>query len=196
MSYNKNLFIKKSNFPYTYGDFEKTNEKKLSDPIIAVARDERVQNYIAAVSFAIYILGANAAPVGAIPPEAGEFAAGIAGSANQQIPPVGKAKGSLNLDPKVKSINGPGNIKEPYTFYGSQYNYGTPPGPVTGAPKKLVNYVLPGPPQSPTGQKINTFLALASVGYVCLQGFWGNPIFFWGCAGMVGRFLLEMETKL
>lgn len=72
-----------------------------------------------------------------------------------------------------------------FMYYGSQQ---------TQAPDKS-QYRLPGPPSSPKGKAINTIVGGLALGYICLAGYWGSPIFGWGCVGMVARLLLEVEQN-
>ena len=55
-----------------------------------------------------------------------------------------------------------------------------------------MHYRLPGPPVTPMGQSINTGVTFATLAVVCLQGYWGSPIFLWGYGSMMLRFIMQM----
>ena len=76
----KNNFNEKPHFPYTYGDLIENDETRVSNYIIALVQNKDFQSYSASLAYALYYLGSQAAPVGAVPPKAGE---GIVNAAAQ-----------------------------------------------------------------------------------------------------------------
>ena len=50
---------------------------------------------------------------------------------------------------------------------------------------------LPPAPVTPAGQYANTVGLIVAVGWICLNGAWGNPIFMAGCVGMLGAIANE-----
>ena len=55
--------------------------------------------------------------------------------------------------------------------------------------------LIPGPPQTVSGQYINTILAIGSVKWICINGYWGHPAFAYGCLGIIGGILNELRKK-
>ena len=61
-----------------------------------------------------------------------------------------------------------------------------------GAGNQRVQYRFPEPSLTPAGQALNTGASLAALGFICLQSYWGNPIFMWGCGGLIIRLILKI----
>ena len=183
-------------FPYGYGDNVDDNDERLSTKILERMKSKDFQRYLSSVCICILVLGSVSRPAYAIPPEAGEFAARAAGEVNQQLPDLGdvgrmgvangQAAAAANAmhDPMV-GVNIP-----------NQKNFGfndNARGDHSFVNKPL--YRIPGPPETVVGQRINTVFAFSSLAYICLQGYWGNPIFMWGCGSMTIKFILMMYDK-
>ena len=204
----KNSFNEKPHFPYTYGDLIENDETRVSNYIIDLVQSKEFQSYSASLAYAAYYLGSQAAPVRAVPPEAGE---GIVNAAAQaEIGAnvmVGDIQGKIELgsaaamDKKmVGSLpnvggngpnlagNGPGpNFagNGPNVVRGTQANYGNygdfnapPPGGGKGFPS-----LVPGPPTTPFWKGVNTAAVGVGIVAICLNGAWGNPFAAVVCAG-------------
>ena len=204
----KNSFNEKPHFPYTYGDLIENDETRVSNYIIDLVQSKEFQSYSASLAYAVYYLGSQAAPVRAVPPEAGE---GIVNAAAQaEIGAnvmVGDIQGKIELgsaaamDKKmVGSLpnvvgngpnlagNGPGpNFagNGPNVVRGTQANYGNygdfnapPPGGGKGFPS-----LVPGPPTTPFWKGVNTAAVGVGIVAICLNGAWGNPFATVVCAG-------------
>ena len=195
----KNSFNEKPHFPYTYGDLIENDETRVSNYIIDLVQSKEFQSYSASLAYAIYYLGSQAAPVRAVPPEAGE---GIVNAAAQaEIGAngmVGDIQGKIELgsaaamDKKmVGSLpnvggNGPnlaGNGQN--VVRGTEANYGNygnfnapPPGGGKGFPP-----LIPGPPTTPFWKGVNTAAVGVGIVAICLNGAWGNPFAAVVCAG-------------
>lgn len=163
-------FNNKPHFPYTYGDKVKDDETRISVKIVEQLSKKRTQNYLKSIVVAIIMLGSQAAPVNAIPPEYGEFAAEALKNVDQQIPNVPadaiKATTPKSDIPPVNNLHDPNrqvpNIRE----------------------NKLA-VQLPGPPTTQVGRYINTTAIAASVVVICLNAVWGTPFMAAGCAAML-----------
>lgn len=194
MSVNK--FNEKPNYPFTYGDVETENDYRLSDYVVNKLKDKRTRKYLGALAAAVYALGSQAAPVGAIPPEYGEAAANAAQDMPQCIPPLGEVAGNVNPQGGVPNNGGPFkphgpvhlNLKGPNQ---NRYEYQHIPGTA----KQLQAWRLPGPPTTAIGQYTNTIMLAGSVAWICLNAFWGSPVFAYGCVGIVGGILNEVRKK-
>ena len=158
---------------------------------------------------AIFALGSQAAPSNAIPPEFGERAVNAAQGVGQQpISDPGKVAGILkgpglsqqdlamlraqqaagvaNIGANAAQGNpvpnqlgqigqaGPGNLNNPPIQPNQQFQA-----------VKVPAWWLPPAPVTPVGRYANTLGLIASVGWICLNGAWGNPIFIGGCIGVV-----------
>jgi hypothetical protein len=105
----------------------------------------------------------------------GEFAA-TAATTEQEIPPLGDLIENVDVAGTANAAHNPmqgvNNLPNQRQYPNMHFN----------AP----------PPQTPTGQAINTGLSVAALAVVCLQGYWSNPIFMWGCGGMIIHFILQI----
>ena len=109
-------FNEKPNFPVTYGDACIENEKRLSDYVVTVAKNKRVQNHLGAVVIAAFALGMYAQAASAIPAEYGEAVndildqagrTGAAGGGVPAAPPIGEIRGQVpvpQVNPQLHNI--------------------------------------------------------------------------------------------
>ena len=186
----RDKFNEKPYFPYTYGDNVINDEQRLSDLVIKFSQDKKVQRVAGLAVLTMVTLGSHVESANAIPPEAGEFAASATRGMDPSVPPLGDvvgagagavANGNLGAqNPMQGAANIPGNGPNMHQM---------PPKPM----KPGVHYRFPGPPQTVAGQTVNTAISISALAYICLQGYWGNPVFAWGCGGMVLRFLLKIS---
>ena len=200
-----NKFNKKPLFPLTYGDQVENDDVRLSNYVVALMKSKKFQNYTTALFFALLSLGSYAQPSSAIPAEYGEAANEmlnqVAQGAEQVVPDLGQVAGNVNLNganvpphnPIPNNLNGVGQggrvgFQNQQNFNGQQ-NFGNPNPPHTPA------WRLPGPPMTPTGQYINTAAIIGSVGWICLNASWGNPILAYGCIGVVGGLLNVLRKR-
>ena len=196
-----NSFNEKPHYPYTYGDTATDDGQRLSDQIVRISSNKKIQQTTSYIFFTVLLLGSITEPANAIPPEAGDYAAAAAG--NEWIPriPDGVGAGRIggtgpnahnfagraaNQDIGIRNpMRGINNIPGPVQpGRGPRIN----PGPINQG----VHYRFPGPPVTPVGQAFNTGVSISALAYICLQGYWGNPVFMWGCGGMVLRFLFQI----
>ena len=200
-----NKLNKKPFFPYTYGDEVKDDGNRLSDYIVVLAKNEQFQKRVGCLVSALYIVGSNMQPAGALPPEVGE---GIANLAEQVIDPAtgniqGMAQGvngaAQGVNGAAQGLNGaaaannglyghnplpPNNAGPTFHQPNSGWNYdGRMGGPPPGAGQNLFN--LPGPPKTVVGKSLNTMGVTLGVTLICLNGYWGNPFYATLCAGIV-----------
>lgn len=192
-------FNKKPNFPYTYGDSIDNDETRFSNHVIDLFQNKDFQKYAGAVAYAIYYLGCQAAPVGAIPPEVGEGAANIAAQAEIGANGIaGNIQGTIDIGPKTASagainnnipkipgngpnLNGAGQcvVKGSEMNYGGYVNFeGHPPGGGKSFPG-----LIPGPPTTPFWKTVNSAAVGVGIIAICLNGAWGNPFAAVVCAG-------------
>ena len=197
-------FNKKPHFPFTYGDHVENDDLRLSYYVVELMKSQRFQSYTSALCFALLTLGSYAQPSSAIPAEYGHTVDEMLNQVNQAAqgyenlgPEIGQAAGKINLGPGAAANAANANLGTHNPLQGvvNNPNQGYNPNMQLAnqqTPKMPVTYRFPGPPTSKVGQSINTGVSLATLAYVCLQGYWGNPIFMWGCGGMVLRFILKM----
>jgi len=189
----KTNFNEKAQYPFTYGD---ENADEVSTYVVELMKTKKFQNYITTLFFALLTLGSYAQPSSAIPLEYGEAAANVAQEVGQNAPPLGDVVGNVNPQPPISNnaaqfgqagrVNfNPGpNINQP--------NFGQ-----NGMPQQPIQpaWRIPGPPVTPFGQYTNTLLLIGSIGWVCLNASWGNPVFAYGCVGIVGGLVNELRKK-
>ena len=187
-----NSFNKNPHFPFTYGDDVINDGHRLSDYIVNKLNDKKTQNYLGSVAIAMLALGSQIAPVNAIPPEYGEAAANVAQEVGQGVPPLGKVVGKVNPELQRPIPNNAAYVRQ-----GGRVNLNRPNFEQNGMPHKPIQpaWRLPGPPMSPGGQYTNTLLLIGSVGWICLNASWGNPVFAYGCVGIVGGLINELRKR-
>ncbi|MFT5791645.1 MAG: hypothetical protein ACI9LI_000982 [Saprospiraceae bacterium] len=190
-----NRFNQKPQYPLTYGDKVDDDEVRLSDFAVELMKSKKFQSYASAVFFAFLTLGSYAQPSSAIPPEYGEAAANLAQGVEQGVPPLGEVAGNINPHQNIPQIGNPGRVGLNQGGVGpnnNQHNFGQ-----NGVPHKPTQpaWRIPGPPVNPGGQYANTLLLVGSVGWICLNASWGNPIFVYGCVGIVGGLVNELRKK-
>jgi len=86
-------------YPITYGD-DTSDRKMLSDSIVDVAKNKRVQKHLGSVAAALFTLAMYIQPASAIPPEYGEAANEMLNQATQNggaaaVPPIGNIQGQV-----------------------------------------------------------------------------------------------------
>lgn len=203
-----NQFNKTPQYPLTYGDLAADEEVRLSDYVVRVLKNEKLQSHMASVFFALLALGSYAAPSSAIPVEYGEAAANAAQGIGETLPPLGEIAGTgkvaqaannaqqgAQLPNNLGGVGQPGNVGfNPVNQGGPQFNnFGAQQPPIQ--PVKPPAWRLPGPPMSAVGQYTNTIFLISSVGWICLNASWGNPVFAYGCVGIVGGLINELRKK-
>ena len=179
-----NNFNTKSHFPFTYGD-KNADEIRLSNYVVELMKTKKFQNYITAVFFALLALGSYAQPSSAIPPEYGEAVNDVVNGMDQVVPPLGAAAGVANVGANAAQGNPVPNQLD-QIGQGGRVNLNPPIQPNQQfQPVKVPAWRLPPAPVTPVGQYANTVALIVAVGWICLNGAWGNPIFMGGCVGMV-----------
>ena len=198
-------FNKKPQFPLTYGDHVENDDVRLSNYVVALMKSKKFQNYTTALFFALLTLGSYAQPSSAIPPEYGEAAANAAQDFEQWVPPVGNEQvaGAVNPNPEainpipgIRTEGGAAANQNIQPLGGHQQNLPPQQGPrIQTNQKKPLQYSFMTPPQTVVGQRLNTVGVTAAVTLICLNGVWGNPVFAWGCAGILFRLAIAVEER-
>lgn len=191
-----NNFNENSHFPFTYGDDVRNDGQRLSDYVVNKLSDKKTQNHLVNIVIALVALGSQAAPVNAIPPEYGEAAANVAQEVGQDVPPLGGVVGKVNPQPPIPNdVGQAGRVN--LNTRGAGPNINGPNLGQNGMPHKPIQpaWRLPGPPMSPVGQYVNTVFLIGSVGWICLNASWGNPVFAYGCVGIVGGLINELRKR-
>lgn len=188
----KKYFNETPHFPYTYGDLVENDETRFSNRIVNLFQNKNFQNYTGAVAYAIYYLGSQAAPAGAIPPEVGEGIANVV-AAQTEIGPQGvrgDIKGTLDIASKTSAAeainnnipNLPGNGANLNNVVPNQMNYGNFQAAPLGARNNFPG-LIPGPPTTPFWKGVNSAAVGVGIIAICLNGAWGNPFAAVVCAG-------------
>lgn len=195
-------FNTKPHYPYTYGDTVTNEGQRLSDQVIRISSNKKVQQTASCIFFTALFLGSMTESANAIPPEAGDYAASAA-AANECIPKVPDGvKGGTIGGTGANAQNFAGRVaNQDIGIHNPMQGIDNIPGPRQagqgprinpGPGNQGVHYRFPGPPVTPAGQAVNTGASVTALAFICLQGYWGNPVFMWGCGGMVLRFLFQI----
>lgn len=201
-----NKFNNKACFPYTYGDLVENDEKRLSHKIVNLIKSQEFQKRFFVILSIATMLGPSVTIANAMPAEAGAPIAELAEqTASKMGNPVnlggvdvnGVFNGEIPLMASKQAVNTPinsiptrpgpnipqngPNLAQPnsFMFEGSQYNYGKQNFGTKN------HFCLPSPPQTTVGKSINTVGVAIGITFICLNGYWGNPMFAALCAGIV-----------
>ena len=181
-----------ANYPITYGDKQNINEKRLSDYVVDVAKDKRVQSHTLAVGAAFLTLGSYGLAARAIPIEYGEGANNVLNAAENAAQGANAlhagqgVNGDLNaggpIQGQVPNIVYAMPLNDQYRIAAQQQgNIGAfGPGPVNldKPPVPPVENPWFWSPPRPISQKermIATAVFWASTAGICSQVAW-NPI--------------------
>lgn len=194
------LYNNRPHYPYTYGDEVKDDKKRLSDYVVDKFRNKQFTRYLGSVLIAIIALGSQAAPMNAIPPEYGEAAAEATKGTAQQAANFGNGQVS-GTQPLPNNFNAASNGNIPQAqqtninpFHNVPVNTPFGSNNLNGNAKNInewknkneqLGLFIPSPPKTDIGRKINTVGLVVSGFWICLNGAWGNPMFYGGCAGML-----------
>lgn len=207
---------KKLGFPVDYGDSPLGDEDRLSVSVVKGMQSKRSRDIVSGICSFILIAGVHVRPTNAIPPESIEYiaqaAAEVASEMPKGIPPTiggtaaGRAAGALGpapipvipgipvaapTVPNFTYTNGVPGTGGPGTPFGPG-GPGGPPSP--GQPPILIGIPRPSTTLTRSG---NTFLFAGSIGWVCLNAYWGNPVAIAGCTTMIGTwFFTAIGVKL
>lgn len=202
-------FLKKSNFPYTYGD-DTEDQIMVSDHVVELLESPRFQSHMTAVLFAWFTVVSYAKPSSAIPTEYGEFANEAIQAAQggaPQVPPIGPIDANVAV-PGGPPVQAPGPIQpgpndnilrampieqqrliaqqQAATYPGNRFalpgTSGVPGGPPGQAPTSHPAFYVPAKPQSATSRGLNTFLFSTAMGVICINAVWGEPVAIVMCA--------------
>ena len=182
----KKNFNETPHFPYTYGELLENDGKRVSDRIVNLVKNKKFQSCVVSVLSTIFTLGSYARPASAIPIEYGEAANQVLQNANQgqAVPELGNAAVQ-----QAQQMIPPNPIPEQLQQVGQagRVNFNPPPPPPIqpGQPVKVPAWRIPPPPVTAMGQYANTAVLIGAVGWICLNGAWGNPIFMAGCIGVI-----------
>ena len=184
----KNKFGTKSHFPYTYGD-ENADDVRLSNYVVELMKTKKFQNYMRAVFFAILTIGSYAQPASAIPAEYGEAANEILNQAAQNGaaggvpagPPIVQQVPMAEVNPQCFI---PAMPIEQQRLIADQQMGRMPKGPAINQiePTNPPSFYLPDKPGSVGTRALNTIAFTTSVGIICLNAAWGEPVAILMCS--------------
>ena len=189
-----NNFNTKPHFPFTYGD-ENADEVRLINYVVELMKTKNFQNQITALFFALLTLGSYAQPSSAIPLEYREVANNVVNGMDQAVPPLGDAAGVAQVGANAARGNPvPNQLGQ--VSQGGRVNLNPPIQPNQQFQLvKVPTCQLPPAPLTPVGQYANTAALISAVGWICLNGAWGNPIFTYGCVGVLGGILNKLRKR-
>jgi hypothetical protein len=191
----------KLGFPVDYGDSPLDNEDRLSVRVVEGIKSKRFWGILSGLFSVILIIGSNARSTNAISLEAGESIAQAAAEAASEMPQgvpttlggtaAGRAAGAsapapLPAAPDVGCHNRFGRAGLPGAL-GTPGGPGGPPSP--GQPPVMIGIPRPATPILRTG---NTLVFAGSIGWICLNAYWGNTVAIIGFSAMVGGWFLSV----
>lgn len=193
----------KLGFPVDYGDSPLDNEDRLSVSVVKGIKSKQFRNIISGLFSVILILGSNARPANAIPAEAGECIADIAEAAAAEMPqgvPAGTVAGTAAG--RAAAAPGPAPLPAAGAAAGrgaGRFELGTPgaplgPGGPGGPPAPGQPPIHLGIPRPVTtlSRGGNTVIFAGSIGWICLNAYWGDPVAIAGCSVMIGTWFLSV----
>ena len=175
-------------YPITYGDTisEDEDSKRFSNHVVSVVKNKRFQSHCTSVAGAILFLGLNAFSASASDrPGSGyeEFLNANGGQfqeqPNSQLP---------NQQPHILHVM-PANMQQRLAAQqaGSLYKPMPTPGPGGSGSASPPSFYIPDKPAKVGPRAMNTVAFTASLGVICLNAVWGEPVAVIMCSsGLMG----------
>ena len=174
-------------FPIDYGDTPRNDGSRISDTVVKIVKTEKFQNICSGVlSFAL-AYGSQAQSAYAMPPEAGEHIAGAAaeavnaGEAANLCPNLGNTAGTAPIGPVPAAAAAAAAVGGGVPGANTAIGTIKPPAPATN----ISPFMPLGRPMTPMSRTLNTIAFGSSIGWICVNAYWGNPIALAGCTIMV-----------
>ena len=176
--------------PITYGDTisEDEDTKRLSDYVVSLLKNKRFQSHCTSVAGAILFLVFNASSASANDMPGAEYEKFFkANGGGGQFQP--QPNGQLPNQQQFILPAMPNEIQQRLAAQqaGGLYQTMPAPGPGGPGPTSPPSFYIPDKPQKVGPRAINTVAFTASLGVVCLNAVWGEPVAVLMCSfGLVG----------
>jgi hypothetical protein len=190
----KNFLLKENfiiGYPFSYGDTisEDEDSKRFSNHVVSVLKNKRFQSHCTSVAGAILFLALNAPGASASDMPGSEYEEFLKGAGPNGGPFQPQPNGQLpNQQPNIVHAM-PVDMQQKLAAQqaGGLYKPMPTPGPGGSGPTSPPSFYLPAKPAKVGPRAINTIAFTASLGVICLNAVWGEPVAILMCSsGLVG----------
>ena len=173
-------------FPINYGDTISEDEKRFSDYVVSLLKNEKFQSHCTSVAGAILFLGLNASSASASDVPGAEYEEFLKANGGQFQP---QPNGQLPNQQQFILPAMPADMQQRLAAQqaGGLYQPMPAPGPGGPGPASPPSFYIPDKPGKVGPRAINTVAFTASLGVICLNAVWGEPVAIIMCSsGLMG----------
>ena len=194
-------------YPFSYGEIisENENNKRFSCHVLSLLKNKRFQRHCSSVVWAGVFLILNAPGASASDMPGAEYEKIMNQAAEQN--PGGVPQPPLQPQPQAQ-LNNP---EAPYILKAmpiemqqkiaaqhpnGMYNPVAVPGPEGLAPTTPPSFYIPGKPRDIGPRALNTVMFGTSLGIICLNALWGEPVAIVMCTTGLTTMTIKIVKKL
>ena len=175
-------------YPITYGDTisEDEDNKRFSNYVVSLLKNKRFQSHCTSVAGAILFLGLNASSASASDVPGAEYEEFLKANGGQFQP---QPNGQLPNQQQFILPAMPADMQQRLAAQqaGGLYQPMPAPGPGGPGPASPPSFYIPDKPGKVGPRAINTVAFTASLGVICLNAVWGEPVAIIMCSsGLMG----------
>ena len=175
-------------YPITYGDTisEDEDNKRFSNYVVSLLKNKRFQSHCTSVASAILFLGLNASSASASDVPGAEYEEFLKANGGQFQP---QPNGQLPNQQQFILPAMPADMQQRLAAQqaGGLYQPMPAPGPGGPGPASPPSFYIPDKPGKVGPRAINTVAFTASLGVICLNAVWGEPVAIIMCSsGLMG----------
>ena len=172
-------------YPITYGDTisEDEDNKRFSNYVVSLLKNKRFQSHCTSVASAILFLGLNASSASASDVPGAEYEEFLKANGGQFQP---QPNGQLPNQQQFILPAMPADMQQRLAAQqaGGLYQPMPDPGPGPASPP---SFYIPDKPRKVGPRAMNTVAFTASLGVICLNAVWGEPVAILMCSsGLMG----------
>ena len=173
-------------YPITYGVSEDEDNKRFSNYVVSLLKNKRFQSHCTSVVGAILFLGLNASSASASDMPGAEYEEFLKANGGQFQP---QPNGQLPNQQQFILPAMPADMQQRLAAQqaGGLYQPMPAPGPGGPGPVSPPSFYIPDKPAKVGPRAMNTVAFTASLGVICLNAIWGEPIAVIMCSsGLMG----------
>ena len=185
----KNFLLKENfmiGYPITYGDIisEDEDSKRFSNHVVSVLKNKRFQSHCTSVASAVVFLALNASSASASDMPGSGYEEFLNANGGQF---QGQPNGPLpNQQPHILHAM-PADMQQRLAAQqaGGLYKPMPTPGPGGSGPTSPPSFYIPNKPAKVGPRAMNTVAFTASLGVICLNAVWGEPVAVIMCSSVL-----------
>lgn len=170
-------------YPITYGDTisEDEDNKRFSDYVVSLLENKKFQSHCTSVAGAILFLGLNASSASASDVPGAEYEEFLKANGGQFQP---QPNGQLPNQQQFILPAMPADMQQRLAAQQAGGFYQPMPAP---GPTSPPSFYIPDKPRKVGPRAMNTVAFTASLGVICLNAVWGEPVAILMCSsGLIG----------